>query len=384
MSPTIPPEELRSRLAALISSTPSPPANGQLPPDTEQWVADACALIGATADLTLQSEAQNASNGLHYEQHRLVNFQKLRLILRKALSQTELDIAVHGVAAKSAAGPVHGALEISPALHAKAEAQAEEIIAAMARANLRPPPNLSDEPYQAEAVEFASGSETHRGRAQGVGAKGMAAGEGSATAEPFGPTRYGEQPPMAAGGPNGTTGPSAILHQNGSPLLTEHGSPLLYETADTVRVNPRAVIVRAVLDNQIQAHITAVSLLSAIELKIEALRVNGSNSEIDNFYDLKRQVEEFLAANARRDETPIANATLSIADGLRRFWTEKHVSICDRTLDMTLFGAGLAFCGVAGVLVVPTALTVGAIVGGKNVVETLKAAANLLPGKKKE
>ena len=56
------------------------------------------------------------------------------------------------------------------------------------------------------------------------------------------------------------------------------------------------------------------------------------------------------------------------------------MSICEKTVDMTLFGAGLAFCSVAGVLALPTALTVGAIIGGKNVVEVLKGAAKLLPG----
>ncbi|WP_139372801.1 hypothetical protein [Nitrobacter vulgaris] len=89
------------------------------------------------------------------------------------------------------------------------------------------------------------------------------------------------------------------------------------------------------------------------------LRESGSNSEIDEFSNLKHRVEEFLAANAKRDGEPIAKA-LSIADGLRHFWEEKHVSICEKTLDMTLWGAGLAFCSAAGVLTVPTAIAVAA------------------------
>jgi Hypothetical protein (DUF2513) len=173
-----------------------------------------------------------------------------------------------------------------------------------------------------------AGGETHPGRFQGVGAKGMAAGE------------------RLAGGHAG--------------------------------LPQRTVIIRKVLSNQVEAQLTALSLLSAIELKIEVLRESGSNSEVDEFHDLKHRVEEFLAANAKRDEAPIAEATLSIAAGLRRFWSEKHISICEKALDMTLFGAGLAFCGVAGVLAVPTALTVGVLVGGKTVVEGLKAGAQLL------
>ena len=86
----------------------------------------------------------------------------------------------------------------------------------------------------------------------------------------------------------------------------------------------------------------------ALDLKIEALRAEGSNSTIAEFDDLKRRVEEFLTANERRQEASIADNALSIADGFRRFWTEKHVSICEKTLDMTLFSAGLAFCGAVG------------------------------------
>ncbi|WP_407170154.1 hypothetical protein [Bradyrhizobium sp. ORS 111] len=237
---------------------------------------------------------------------------------------------------------------------------------------------------------------------------------------PLGPTGPADSGPQMPPGPNGSTGPSeashvpfgrigptdlppaaptnanleatarlaisagAILREDGSPLLREDGTPLLREGADTARIDgyvglsQRTIIVRSVLSNPVQAQITAVSLLSAIELKIEELRASGSNSEIDAFHDLKCRVEEFLAANAKQNEAPIADATLSIADGLRRFWTEKHVSICKEAVDMTLFGAGLAFCGVAGVLTVPTALTVGAIVGGRNVVEVLKAGARFL------
>lgn len=199
------------------------------------------------------------------------------------------------------------------------------------------------------------------------------------------------QPPMAApaqavasNGPG--EGAGAILREDGSPFLRQDGTLLLREEADLARIEghtspQRTIIIRTVLSNQVHVQLAATALLSAIELKIEVLRATGSNSEIDEFHDLKRRVEEFLAANSKRQEAPIADATLSIADGLRCFWTEKHLSICEKTLDMTLFGAGLAFCGIAGVLAVPTALTVGAIVGGKNVVEAIKAGAKLLPQK---
>jgi hypothetical protein len=112
----------------------------------------------------------------------------------------------------------------------------------------------------------------------------------------------------------------------------------------------RTVIIRTVLSNQVAVQFAARSFVAMLELKIESLRAEGSNSEITEFADLKHRVGEFLGANEKGAETPIVNTTLSIADGLRRFWTEKHVSICEKTLNVALF------CAAAGVLAIPTAV----------------------------
>jgi hypothetical protein len=142
----------------------------------------------------------------------------------------------------------------------------------------------------------------------------------------------------------------------------------------------RTVIVRTVLNNQVAVQVTALSLLAALDLKIEALRAGGSNSEITEFDDLKRRVEEFLAANKTREEARIADSTLSIADGLRRYWTEKYENICD----IGLLGVGLSFCATAGALGVSDTniLTVTALAGGTRVVDVVKAAADLVWGKR--
>jgi hypothetical protein len=114
------------------------------------------------------------------------------------------------------------------------------------------------------------------------------------------------------------------------------------------------------------------------------LRAERSNSEDPAQYeDLKRRVEEFLAASSSNDEAPIVATTLSLADGLRAWWTKDHSSICNRAFNIGLFAGGLSICAAAGALGVGAAsiVTVGALVGGKNVAETLKALAKLLPGK---
>jgi uncharacterized protein DUF2513 len=270
------------------------------------------------------------------------------------LDQAEQQKLIRAIVHRAGGNVDHVAVRgLTPAGHDWLEAEARQA---------GQPPFVDPSSVQGgTGLQGVSGRGTaYPGRFQGVGAKGMAAGEGLAR------------------------GAGVILSEDGSPLLTEDGTPILSEDADTAHIDghaglpQRTIIIRTVLSNQVEAQLTALSLLSAIELKIGVLRESGSNSEVDEFHDLKHRVEEFLAANAKRDEAPIAEATLSIAAGLRRFWSEKHVSICEKALDMTLFGAGLAFCGVAGVLAVPTALTVGVLVGGKTVVEGLKAGAQLL------
>jgi len=144
-------------------------------------------------------------------------------------------------------------------------------------------------------------------------------------------------------------------------------------------VTSRTVIIRTVLNNRVAVQLTALSLLAALDLKIETLRASGSNSEITAFDDLKRRVEEFLAANEKGEETAIADTTLSIADGLHRYWTEAYDKVCDTGL----LGVGLSFCAVAGAFGVSetTILTVTALAGGQRVVDVVKAAADLVWGK---
>jgi hypothetical protein len=141
----------------------------------------------------------------------------------------------------------------------------------------------------------------------------------------------------------------------------------------------RTVIIRTVLSNRVAVQLTALSFLAAVDLEIENARAGGSNSEITELDDWKRRLEEFLAANEKGEETAIADATLSIADGLRHYWTKKHETICD----VGLFGAGLAFCAVAGALGVSETniLAVTALAGGNRVVDVVKAAADLAWGK---
>lgn len=145
---------------------------------------------------------------------------------------------------------------------------------------------------------------------------------------------------------------------------------------------PRTVIGRTVLSNQIAVRAAAISLLATLDLKLETSRIERTN-DVSEFEDLRRLIEVFLAAMADSDETPIVEATTSIAKGFRHYWDQEHVSICGKAVNTALFAAGLSFCAVAGALGIDTAsiVTVGALVGGKNVADALKAYAQSLPGK---
>jgi hypothetical protein len=170
---------------------------------------------------------------------------------------------------------------------------------------------------------------------------------------------------------------SIAIGQTATAIVTEKADATEQTDAIVIR---RTVIIRTVLANQVVVRLTALSLLNEIELKIETLRAHGSNSEIAEFEDLKRRVEEFLAANAKRDEAPIADTALAISDGLRRLLMHEHVR------DIGLLGVGLSFCAAAGALGVsdPVILAVSGLAGGKRVADVLNAAANLIRGKGKD
>jgi hypothetical protein len=89
-----------------------------------------------------------------------------------------------------------------------------------------------------------------------------------------------------------------------------------------------------------------------------------------------------LAAQKETNEKPIVESTLSLAAGIRNWWTKDHLSICKTAMNIGLFTGGLTVCALAGALGVSDAsiVTVGALVGGKNVVDALNALVKLLPG----
>jgi hypothetical protein len=139
------------------------------------------------------------------------------------------------------------------------------------------------------------------------------------------------------------------------------------------------MIVTAVRTNQAALQLSALSLLASLDAKLEQMRAERSNSEDPAQYeDLKRRVEEFLAANSSTHEAPIVATTLSLADGLRSWWTKDHSSICNKALNISLFAGGLSICAAAGALGPIGVVTVGTLIAGKDIPSALEACVKIL------
>jgi hypothetical protein len=200
------------------------------------------------------------------------------------------------------------------------------------------------------------------------------------------------------GGPDFTHGPygvSASGFGSGTPgVFVEPGWPRPGGADDrSPQRVARTKVGVAVLRNEVQIELAAAAFLSLIEVKLASLRAELPNSDegisardrsIADCEKLKRDVEAFLAsargfvAGATQEEAPVEKAAMSIAEGIQDWWTENHVRICQAPYDIAMLAAGLTVCSLADVTG-PLAIAVtGALVGGKTVVDAIKAAASLV------
>jgi hypothetical protein len=144
---------------------------------------------------------------------------------------------------------------------------------------------------------------------------------------------------------------------------------------------------RAVLQNSASIELLASSFLSLIDEKLLALEQTLPNSpeaksareqEIAFWEDLKNRFEVLLAATTEfsvnsEEEDSVVESTNSLVDGLRNWWTERHVRICEKAFDMGLFSLGIGVCSLAGAGGVLSTILPGVLVGGKPVISALKA-----------
>jgi hypothetical protein len=205
---------------------------------------------------------------------------------------------------------------------------------------------------------------------------------------PSGP-QLGPRPLPPLSGPNGPTAPTVELQARtavgiGAAAVARAGSgefKINGNDADDLILHRASttLIVTAVRTNQLALQLAAISWVALLDAKLEQLRDDRSNSEDPAQYeDLKLRVESFLAASSLPNEAFVVATTLSLADGLRNWWTKDHLSICNKTLNIGLFAAGLGICGLAGALGTASVVTVGTLVGGKDIPSALEACVKLL------
>ena len=161
-------------------------------------------------------------------------------------------------------------------------------------------------------------------------------------------------------------------------------------------IKPRTKVGRAVIKNSAEIDLIGVSLIALIDDKIESLRreqerLNSEESRaaldraILDWSDLKRKVEAFLEsvsqfAAKQTGESAVTEKTYSLVDGVRDWWSRRHVQICDKLFDkalqasdVALFGTVLGLCGLAGVEPNLTVAISGTWFGGKGVADVIKA-----------
>jgi hypothetical protein len=153
----------------------------------------------------------------------------------------------------------------------------------------------------------------------------------------------------------------------------------------------RTAIGQSVQANSVNIILSVASLVFLIDDKLASLRDGRRNDldalaeEIAHYESVKRDLEALrdVAIEVKQgkvDEEAVIKATTAFSQGVRNWWDKKHVEICDkaygaalRTYDAALFCSCVSLCSLVG-CGGPIAVAVsGALIGGKPVIEALKA-----------
>ncbi|MBB5053064.1 hypothetical protein HNQ36_003055 [Afipia massiliensis] len=149
-------------------------------------------------------------------------------------------------------------------------------------------------------------------------------------------------------------------------------------------------IVAAIRSNSVTIKVTSGSFIAMLDEKISILSRQIPNSEpakenwdreVQSYRDMKDATQSLVTAidlllmDAAK-ESPAVNAALSVAGGLRSWWTKSHSEICERGFDSGLFALGVMLCHFAGAGGEVAAVISATVVKGAPVVDALKAWAS--------
>jgi hypothetical protein len=157
----------------------------------------------------------------------------------------------------------------------------------------------------------------------------------------------------------------------------------------------RTKIGKSVFRNSSTITVETVSIFLLIEEKLASLHAQEPNSDeakherdekIANYEHLRMQVGEFrlaveLFVKGNIQEATVVKSTLTFAEGIKSWWTKSHHQICERAFDMALFCSAVGVCTLAGAGGPLSVSIPGAMVGGKPVVDVIKAVARSFAGK---
>jgi hypothetical protein len=146
--------------------------------------------------------------------------------------------------------------------------------------------------------------------------------------------------------------------------------------APDVEVRAQSTVGRAVLQRIGDIEWIGWSFVALLEGRIAVLKEQRLNSDeatkdIEDLEDLKRRVEEFLAAASqfarnKAPEQPVEKTHVSLADGLKNVWDQRHLAIGD----WGLLALGAWLLHMTDPLSV---LAAGTVVGGPKFSDAIKA-----------
>jgi hypothetical protein len=162
-------------------------------------------------------------------------------------------------------------------------------------------------------------------------------------------------------------------------VLTLHSLRIELENLPKRRGQSR--IARTVAANKEPLMIACDSLVMLLEEKLAALREQRPNSaagiskrddEIADLVRLKRALR-ILHNAVSQGKKSVDVSVISFRDGVQQWWDRHHENICSRSFDLAMFLSAVTVCSLAGAGGTAAVLISGALVGGKSVVDAIKA-----------
>jgi hypothetical protein len=155
----------------------------------------------------------------------------------------------------------------------------------------------------------------------------------------------------------------------------------------------RTKVGRAVLKNAGEIKLIGTCLIGLIDDRLESLQTPQNSDQaraaveaaIADYEDLRARVEAFLGVASqfiakKAGEEAITEKTYSLVEGLRNWWSKRHLEICEKVFsralgvaDVALFGVVLHMCSQAGADPNLSVGIPGAWFGGEAVADVIKA-----------